>query len=478
MTEVAAALIWKTEETEKRFMICRRPPEKARGGLYEFVGGKLEKGETGEEALIRECREELDISVTVGDVFTSVVHEYPDITIRLTVYNAYIGEEEPKLLEHTDLQWITPEEIDRYEFCPADKDILALIKKQSRKETKTMLTVLLGSTGIVSPKNGFGALPIQRVSDEEAVLLLRKAKENGFTYFDTARDYSDSEHKLGLAFEGMRNEIVIATKTSAKTPEGIRSDLEKSLQNLKTDHIDLYQLHNPPFCPKPGDGTGIYEELLKIKAEGKIRHIGITNHRLNVAREAVESGLYETLQFPFCYLASQEEIELVQSCKEKKVGFIAMKALSGGLLTDSKAAFEWQTLFDNVLPIWGIQREKELDEFISYQQKEKGLSPESEKVIEKDRKELFGSFCRGCGYCMPCPAEIQINDCARMIQMIRRSPSKNWLTAEKQEMMMRIENCLECGHCKSKCPYGLDTPSLLKANLEDYKNILSGKVKV
>ncbi len=171
--------------------------------------------------------------------------------------------------------------------------------------------VRLGSTGIVVNKNGFGALPIQRVSDDAAVFLLKKAYEGGVRFFDTARAYSDSEHKLGLAFSGIRESLYIATKSGAETGEGMKKDLEKSLSELQTDYIDIYQFHNPSFCPKPGDGSGLYEAAMEAKAAGKIRHIGITNHRLGVAKEAIESGLYETLQFPFCYLASPDRKSVV-----------------------------------------------------------------------------------------------------------------------------------------------------------------------
>ena len=170
-----------------------------------------------------------------------------------------------------------------------------------------MSTVKLGKTGIVVNKNGFGALPIQRISEGEAVKLLRKAYNNGITFFDTARWYTDSEHKVGLAFAGMRDKIFIATKTGSQNAEGFWKDLETSLNNLQTDYIDLYQFHNPAFCPKPGDESGLYDAALEAKAQGKIRHIGITNHRLAVAHEAIDSGLYETLQFPFCYLATEKD---------------------------------------------------------------------------------------------------------------------------------------------------------------------------
>ena len=338
--------------------------------------------------------------------------------------------------------------------------------------------VRLGKTEIVVNKNGFGALPIQRISDEKAVYLLRKAYDGGMRFFDTARAYSDSEYKVGLAFEGMREKVYIATKTGAQTGEAMVKDLEKSLEMLRTDYIDIYQFHNPAFCPKPGDESGLYDAALEAKKAGKIRHISITNHRLSVAWEAIQSGLYDTLQFPFCYLATEKEEELVEACKKADMGFIAMKALSGGLITNSAAAYAHAAQYDNVLPIWGVQREHELDEFLEYIQNPPRMTAEIKQLIEADRKELAGDFCRGCGYCMPCPVGIEINNCARMSLLLRRSPSAVQLTEEMQKKMMLIENCLHCGKCKSKCPYGLDTPTLLEKNLKDYKEVLEGKISV
>ena len=338
-----------------------------------------------------------------------------------------------------------------------------------------MTKVKLGKTGIVVEKNAFGALPVQRVTQEEAVRLLRKAYDGGMRFFDTARFYTDSEVKLGQAFDGMREKVYIATKTGATTAENFWKDLKTSLGNLRTDYVDLYQFHNPAFCPKPGDGSGLYEAMLEAKEQGFVRHVGITNHRLSVAKEAIESGLYETLQFPFCYLATEKDLELVELCKKADMGFIAMKALSGGLITNSAAAYAYLAQFENVLPIWGIQRERELDEFLSYIKEPPTMTDELRAVIDRDRKELLGEFCRGCGYCMPCPVGIEINNAARMSLMLRRAPSKAWLTESWQEKMKLIEKCLHCGKCKSKCPYGLDTPTLLEKNYKDYQEILNGK---
>ncbi|MDD3401811.1 MAG: aldo/keto reductase [Hespellia sp.] len=341
-----------------------------------------------------------------------------------------------------------------------------------------METVTLGSTNITVNKNGFGALPIQRISTEDAVSLARKAYGAGITFFDTARWYSDSEEKLGEALEGIRGNVFIATKTGAQTAEDFWKDLNTSLRNLRTDYIDIYQFHNPAVCPKPGDGSGLYEAMLEAKEQGKIRHIGITNHRLAVAKEAIESGLYETLQFPFCYLAIEKDVELVSLCKENNMGFIAMKALSGGLINDARAAYAFEAQFDNVLPIWGVQKGAELDEFISFMTNPPQMTEEIKAIISRDKGELSGDFCRGCGYCMPCPVGIEINQCARMSLMLRRAPSDAWLTKDWQDKMSKIEECLECGKCMSKCPYGLHTPDLLKKNYEDYKKVLAGEVDV
>ncbi|MCD8379332.1 MAG: aldo/keto reductase [Lachnospiraceae bacterium] len=339
-------------------------------------------------------------------------------------------------------------------------------------------TVTLGSTGIAVQKNGFGALPIQRIPQADAVAMIRRAYEAGINFYDTARAYSDSERKLGEALTGIRDEVYIATKTAAQTAEQFWKDLKTSLKTLGTDHIDIYQFHNPAFCPKPGQENGLYDAAMEAKRQGKIRHIGITNHRLNVAKEAIESGLYETLQFPFCYLATDADIELVSLCKKHNMGFIAMKSLSGGLITDSAAAYAFAAQYDNVVPIWGVQRMNELEEFISYIDNPPVMTEEIRTLIEKDRQELSGEFCRGCGYCMPCPVGIEINNCARMSLLLRRSPSQGHLTAEAQAKMMRIEACLHCNQCKSRCPYGLDTPALLAKNLEDYKRVLAGEVSV
>lgn len=331
---------------------------------------------------------------------------------------------------------------------------------------------ILGRTGLEISRTGFGALPIQRVSFDEAARILNRALDGGITYIDTARAYTDSEAKIGAGIGHRRGEFTLATKTMAKTAEGFERDLEASLRALNTDVIDVYQFHNPDFVPVPGGADGLYDAAVKAREAGRIRFIGITNHSLERAFEAANSGLYDTLQYPFNHLATDREIELVKLCKAKDVGFICMKALSGGLVTDARLPFAWLSQFDNLVPIWGIQRMSELEEILGYCEHPPVMDDELRAGIEKDRRELAGAFCRGCGYCLPCPAGIPINNANRISQLLTRSPWKGWITPEKQAEMEKIEDCIHCGACEKRCPYGLKPYETLPGHLQFYREFV------
>lgn len=333
--------------------------------------------------------------------------------------------------------------------------------------------ITLGKTGLLVSRTAFGALPLQRITETSvAVALLRAAYEGGINFFDTARSYSDSEEKLGLAIDEIRKDVILATKSPSRNGIDLKKDLETSLQNLQTDYIDLYQLHNPSFMPLPDGEDGLYEALVTAKKEGKIRFFGITNHSQQIASEAAESGLYDTLQYPFSFLASEGDIALAKMCGDKNIGFIAMKALAGGLITNIPAAFSWIRQFEGVVPIWGIQKKSELEQFLELEKNPAQLDEALNEIILQDRKELSGNFCRGCGYCLPCPARIPINNANRMKQLLRRSPPAQWLTPEWQELMSRIDNCTKCGICEKRCPYGLKPYETLIAHLLDYRTFL------
>jgi aryl-alcohol dehydrogenase-like predicted oxidoreductase len=333
--------------------------------------------------------------------------------------------------------------------------------------------ITLGKTGLLVSRTAFGALPIQRVRDlNDAAAILRTAYEGGVNFFDTARSYSDSEEKLGIALNEIRHDVIVATKSPARSGTDLLKDLEMSLRTIQTDYIDLYQLHNPSFIPVPGGDDGLYDALVQAKKEGKIRFFGVTNHSRQLAVEAVNSGLYDTLQFPFSYLADTSDIALMKLCAEKEIGFIAMKALAGGLITNIPAAFAWIRQYEEVIPIWGIQRRSELEQFLALERDPVALDDILLAAIEKDKLALAGNFCRGCGYCLPCPANIPINNANRMKQLLRRSPPAQWLTPEWQEFMGRIENCTKCGICAKRCPYGLKPYETLPGHLADYRTFL------
>ena len=331
-----------------------------------------------------------------------------------------------------------------------------------------MEKIRLGRTGLLVTKTAFGALPIQRISKADAVKLVRRACEAGINYFDTANMYTDSEEKLGEALHDVRQNVVISTKSGGGDKKTVQTHIEESLRRLQTDYIDLFQFHNPAQLPDPEDPDGPFAAVLEAKQKGYIRHIGITNHRLKVARAAIDSGNFETMQFPFCYLAAPQDLEIVEKCKAADMGFIAMKGLSGGLLNNAEACYAFMQEYPNVVPIWGIQREEELDQWLELTARDPHVTPEIQAVIDKDRKELAGNFCRSCGYCLPCTAGIDIPQAARMSALLRRSPYQPYMSDEWYAKMHKIEECVHCDACKSRCPYGLDTPALLQAMLKDY----------
>ena len=335
-----------------------------------------------------------------------------------------------------------------------------------------MQKFILGRTGLEISRTGFGALPIQRVSFEEASQLLNHALDAGITYIDTARMYTDSEAKIGKAISHRRSEYYIATKTHSKTAEGFWKDLETSLELLNTDCIDVYQFHNPPFVPVPGGEDGLYDAAVKAREMGKIRFIGITQHSIERAEFAVNSGLYDTLQYPFNHLATEREVALVKLCREKNVGFVGMKALSGGLVTDARIPFAYLSEFDNVVPIWGFQHMWELEQVLGFSENPFEVTDEIRELIAKDRAELVGGFCRSCGYCLPCPVGIPIQNANRMKQLLGRAVWQDYVTPEWQANMEKIDDCIQCGECAKRCPYQLKPFETLPGQLAFYREFI------
>ena len=331
-----------------------------------------------------------------------------------------------------------------------------------------MRIIQMGTTGLTATAPALGCLPLQRRSVEDAVRLIRRAYEGGIRFYDTANAYSDSEYKLGIALQGVRENVVIATKSMKTDKDSVMADIKNSLTMLKTDYIDLFQFHCVKSVPDIHDPDGAFAAALEAKEAGIIRHIGVTAHLIEVAEQCIETGWFETLQFPFSYISNERDLDLARKCEEKGMGFIAMKGLAGGLITNVRACHAFMKQYPNVVPIWGIQTEEELRQWLDAAQEDPDMDDQLREAIEQDRSDLGGSFCRGCGYCLPCPVDIPINNAARMNMLLRRSPYKNYMSAQWHEKMNRINDCIECRSCASRCPYQLDTPALLKVMLKDY----------
>ena len=320
--------------------------------------------------------------------------------------------------------------------------------------------VRLGRTGLMVTRTSFGALPIQRADMDTAVRILRKAFESGINFFDSARRYTDSEEKLGRALGDVRKQYVLATKTGAKTRQDVLRDLQMSLEKTRSDYIDVYQLHNPKEIEFE-DPQGAYAGMVEAQKKGYVRFIGATNHSPKNAVAIIESGKFDTLQFPFNYLSSPVDMDLVERCAKEDMGFIAMKALSGGMVANVPATFTFIRQFEHVVPIYGIQHEWELNEFLALDSNPPALDDKMRQIIEQDRKDLASGFCRACGYCMPCPVGIEIPTSGRIYLLATRSPYKRFMTEAFLEQQCRVENCLHCNQCSSRCPYDLDTPAML-----------------
>ncbi len=332
-----------------------------------------------------------------------------------------------------------------------------------------MKKIRLGKSGLMVTKCAMGCLPVQRCDEDYAVKLLRAAYEGGINFFDTANAYTDSERKIGLALADVRDKIVISTKSAARDKAGVLEHIENSLRTMKTDYIDLFQFHQVPDMPDINDPDGAFAGALEAKRRGWIGHIGVTSHRVNVIEDCIASGNFETVQFPFSYISSERDLALAEKAKNADVGYIAMKGLAGGMLTNARACQAFMNCYDNVVPIWGIQKMEELSQWLELAEEDVIMDEATAGFIKQERQELSGSFCRSCGYCMPCTVGIEIRNCARMNMLLRRSPWQQYMTDEWKSKMEKIEDCIGCGLCSSKCPYELDTPNLLKYMLKDYR---------
>ena len=323
---------------------------------------------------------------------------------------------------------------------------------------------ILGKTGLRVSRLGFGGIPIQRIDPEGTKLLMHQMKDAGINYIDTARGYTVSEEYLGYGLEGIREHFVLATKSMSRDREGMARDIGISLKNLRTDYIDLYQIHNPSpeqleQVVAPG---GALEALQEAKAAGKIRHIGITAHSLDTFRMALEMDWVETIMFPYNIVESQAEA-LIQACQVKNIGFICMKPLAGGAIEDATLALRYICANPAVtVVIPGMAEPKELTQNIAAVNDTTPLTMEEKSAVNQVRSTLGTNFCRRCNYCQPCTQGINISACFLFDGYLSRYGLADWAKGRYATLTATASDCIGCGACESRCPYNLPIRDMLK----------------
>ena len=326
-------------------------------------------------------------------------------------------------------------------------------------------------TGMMVSRLGFGGIPIQRVSEDEAVAVVGTCLDLGITFLDTANAYTTSESRIGKAIRGRRGEVVIATKSTARSGEGLERHLEMSLELLGVDYIDLYQLHGVSdfkTLEMVLDPEGPMRALEEAKEAGAIRHIGVTSHQIDVAKAAVRSGRFETVMFPLNFVTCEPADELLPLCRERDVGFIAMKPLAGGALDNVTIAFKYLFQFPDVVAIPGIEKPSEIEQIVQVLQGPPEMSEAEQREMRRLRDELGTRFCRRCDYCQPCPQGIPIATVMVISTVIKRLPPERLLTGMFADAVAKSANCTECGECEARCPYHIPIRQMLLEQVERF----------
>jgi len=335
-------------------------------------------------------------------------------------------------------------------------------------------TTILGKTGLKVSRVGFGAIPIQRLNDADAIAVIRRCVELGVTYLDTANAYSTSERRMGVALEGWKGDLVISTKTQSRTPEGVAAHLAQSLQMLKVDSIDLYQFHNVSSFPELEmilDPKGPMPVVQEAMRSGKVKHMGITSHQIDVAKEAVKSGRFETIMYPFNFIAHEPGEELAALTAQHNVGFIAMKPFAGGMIGKATLAIKYLLQYSNVVPIAGVEQLKEIEEIVRIVEGPCTLTPAEIAEMDQIRTEAGNRFCRRCDYCQPCTTGIPISSVMSFPTMVKRMPPQNLVTGWIADMMEKAAGCTSCGKCEERCPYQLPIREMMSENVANYQRL-------
>jgi len=321
-----------------------------------------------------------------------------------------------------------------------------------------MEKIRLGKTDMMVSRVGFGGIPIQRLTEDEAVTVVRRCLDLGVTFLDSSHAYSSSEERIGKAIAGRREELVLSTRTPSRTRDGAASDLNLSLERLGTDYIDLYHIHGVNNLDSlktilaPG---GSMETLRKAKRDGVVNHIGLTTHSLDVAKEGVKSGHFETVMIALNFVNDVAANELLPLAKEHDVGVIAMKPLAGGMLDNVTIAFKYLLGFPEVLPLVGIDKTEYIEEIIRIVETPWSMSEIERHEMKRLKEELGTRFCRSCDYCQPCSEGIKISVVLNARSSVKRNPPELIFTGRFGEIIEQVANCQKCGECETKCPYGL-----------------------
>jgi len=333
-----------------------------------------------------------------------------------------------------------------------------------------MHRISLGQTGLSVSAVGFGGIPIQRLSEQKAIEVVGRCLELGVTFLDTANGYTTSEERIGKAIAGRREGLVLATKTQARDAESAAQHLALSLERLGVKTIDLYQFHcvssNEDYEKVIASG-GPLDFVREARASGQVNHIGLTSHSLEIALRAVRSGYFETIMFPFNFIANEAAQELIPLVLERDVGFIAMKPLAGGALDNARLAFKYLRQFPQILPIPGVERAEEMEEIVAIMEGPAVLTSEEQAAMERMRGELGNRFCRRCGYCEPCPQDVSIQALMIMDSIIKRMPA-DIVFPDLAETVDQAGECTECGECEEKCPYGLPIREMIQEHVDLY----------
>jgi uncharacterized protein len=334
----------------------------------------------------------------------------------------------------------------------------------------------LGKTGLKVSEVGFGGIPIIRLVTDEAIRVLRRAFDRGITLYDTANMYLDSEEKIGLAFDDLRHQVVLATKTIKRDSQGAEAHIEQSLRLLRTDYLDLFQFHqvsqDADYQTLTGP-QGALEAVIRAQKAGKIRHIGFSSHSLEMATRLIQTGLFSTVQFPFNFLEDGAREELHPLARRLGVGVLAMKPFAGGMLENGELCFKFLRKWPDVIPLAGFDAVDGVDQIADLYESENVVSPEELAAMERYRTEIGQRFCRRCEYCQPCPQGVMVN--AAMIYPViahRMSPAKAAHFSTKA--MESVRNCVECGECVERCPYDLPIPEMIREHLTMYEEHLAG----